>query len=332
MGRNPAAAILATAYYLPEQIVSNEALAAEFPEWNVHKISDKTGFVSRRLAGEDEFATDLAYKACQKLFEEVTVSPSEVDFLILVTQSPDYALPTSACIMQNRLGLPTTIGALDVNLGCSGFIYGLSLAKGLVETGQATCVLLVTAETYSKHMNPCDKSVRTIFGDGAAATLVGATDPDTPPHLGPFAFGTDGSGAMNLVVPGSGVRPAFVTPAGNNKYLYMNGPEIFAFTLQRVPEIVSQILAKAELSLDAVDAFVFHQANKYILQHLQQKLDIDDERFIMASAEAGNTVSSSIPIALANAKQSGSLRAGQRIMLVGFGVGYSYAACLARLL
>lgn len=327
----PTAAILATAYHLPDRVVSNEDLAAEFPEWNVHKISEKTGFVSRRLAEDGEFVTDLACKACQALFTETAVSPASVNFLILVTQSPDYALPSSACIVQHRLGFPTTVGALDVNLGCSGFIYGLSLAKGLVETGQATRVLLVTAETYSKYMDPQDKSVRTIFGDAAAATLVGAAAEISQPGLGPFVFGTDGSGAMNLVVPGSGLRPAFPTPAGSDKYLYMNGPEIFTFTLQRVPEIISQLLDKAGLSLDALDAFIFHQANRYILRHLQQKLGIPDKKFVMASAESGNTVSSSIPIAMANAMQDGVLHSGQTVMLVGFGVGYSYAACLVRL-
>ena len=186
-----AARIRAIATHLPARVLGNDELAALYPSWPAEKILDKTGIRERRIAADDETAADLAAAAADALFASGRCSREEVDFLILCTQAPDFILPTTACLLQDRLGLRRDIGALDVNLGCSGFVYGLSLATGLIAAGAASRILLLTADTYSKYIHARDKSVRTLFGDGAAATLIEASDTGS---LGPFVFGTDGSG------------------------------------------------------------------------------------------------------------------------------------------
>ena len=199
------AAVGPIAVHLPERVETNAQLKAEFPDWDMDLIFEKTGIAARHIAAPDECASDLAVAAAQKLFHEHDVDPHSIDFVLLCTQTPDYPLPTTACLLQSRLGLRTNVGALDFNLGCSGFVYGLSLADGLIRSGAAKRVLLLTAETYSKYIHPADRSLRTIFGDGAAATLIEAAD---EPTLSAFQFGTDGTGADTLLVTKGGAAPA----------------------------------------------------------------------------------------------------------------------------
>jgi 3-oxoacyl-[acyl-carrier-protein] synthase-3 len=315
-------------YHLPANSLTNEDLSRVFPEWGADKIGAKTGIENRWLAGEEELSSDLAEAAARKLFARLAVAASAIDFVLFCSQTPDYVLPTTACLLQDRLGIPTTAGALDFNLGCSGFVYGLSLAKGLIETGQASQVLLLTGETYSKILDPADRSVRTIFGDAGAATLVvGADGVDS--SLGPFVFGTDGSGAGNLICRRFGWRQDGGGQLGG-ACLRMNGPEIFNFTLRSVPAAVERLLSKSGRQLDEIDLFVFHQANEYMLEHLRKKMGIPAEKFWVSMAHCGNTVSNSIPIALRDAQVAGRLRAGHLVMLVGFGVGYSWGATLVK--
>ena len=323
---------------VPENVLDNEQLASEYEGWPAEKILSKTGIRTRHIAAPDECASDLAVRAARKLMDDLSLDASAVDFLLYCTQTPDYILPTTACVVQHRLGLPVSCGALDFNLGCSGYVYGLGLAKALIESGQARTILLLTADTYSKLLNPADKSVRTIFGDAAAATLIVADERET--LMGPFVYGTDGAGAENLIVPTGGMRRRPVCDAslipddsGNARTvndLYMNGAEIFNFTLRMVPEAVTQLLTKAGVDQDSVDLFVFHQANRFMLDHLRRKLKIPAEKFVIAMEDVGNTVSSSIPIALQHAATGGQLKSGQLVMLVGFGVGYSWGATLMR--
>lgn len=338
------AVIQAIEYHLPERVLSNAELAAEFPDWTAEKIEDKTGIAERRIAAGNECASDLAEAAAKKLFASGACKPEEIDFVMLCTQTPDYFLPTTACLLQHRLGITTSAGALDFNLGCSGFVYGLGMAKGLIESGQATKVLLLTADTYSKFIHPHDKSVRTLFGDGAAATLITAE-----PHpagqngcsMGPFLYGTDGSGGNCLIVPQGGMRTPIsrVVPeavwdqSGNARTpenLYMAGAEIFSFTMTTVPKTVHAFLERTGITLDQVDYVVFHQANQYILENLRRKLRIPPEKFWNSMRNSGNTISSTVPIALHQAWTNGYIRNGQRVLLVGFGVGYSWAAALIR--
>lgn len=331
-----AARISAIDYYLPETELTNEELSGQFPEWTVAKIAAKTGIQKRHVVGVNEFASDLAVKAAQKLFMNQAIVPEVIDFLILCTQSPDYFMPSTAAAVQHRLGLRQGIGATDMNLGCSGYVYALGLAKGLIESGLAGNVLVITTDTYSRYVNPGDKSVRTLFGDGASASLV--TGVEDHEHLLAFTYGTDGSGANALIVPNGGLRSggdiapnASVETRGleSNGYdLYMDGPAIFNFTLDVVPSSVKSILRKANLALGDVDLFVFHQANAYMLEHLRKKLGIDPDRFFVSLAESGNTVSSTIPIALAEAERQGALTLGMKVMLLGFGVGLSWGGLI----
>jgi 3-oxoacyl-[acyl-carrier-protein] synthase-3 len=332
------AAIAAIEYYLPEKTVTTGDLSALFPEWSVGKIDDKTGIRVRHIAAPEECSSDLAVAAATKLFNSGVCGPEAIDYVLFCTQSPDYFLPTTACLIQDRLGIPTTAGALDFNLGCSGYVYGLGLAQGLIATGQASRVLLLTAETYSKFLHPRDRSVRTIFGDAASATLLTAEEAAAP-LIGPFVYGTDGRGGLNLIVPAGGMRRprtaesavAVEDETGNVRSpdnLYMSGADIFSFTIDAVPKAVGVLLQKAEISLADVDLFVFHQANRYMLEHLRKRLKIPPEKFQLTLEHCGNTVSSTIPIALKHAALEGRLRAGSRIMVVGFGVGYSWGAAM----
>jgi len=332
------AAIRAIEYYLPERTLPTAQLAERFPDWSVAKIDAKTGIQCRHIAAPEECASDLAVAAARKLFASGACRPEQIDFVLLCTQSPDYFLPTTACLVQNRLGIPTSAGALDFNLGCSGYIYGLGLAEGLIQSGQASSVLLLTAETYSKFLNENDRSVRTIFGDAAAATLLTAAETDHP-LIGPFVYGTDGAGGENLIVPAGGLRrprspetaAAKEDEQGNIRAaddLFMNGPEIFNFTLSAVPPTIHALLEKSGTALDQIDLFVFHQANRYMLDHLRKRMGIPAEKFVLAMQDCGNTVSSTIPIALKLSAER--ITGGSTVMLVGFGVGYSWGATLWR--
>lgn len=336
--KNVTARLKDIAVYLPDSVLGNDELAKLYPEWPAEKILEKTGISERHIAGEQQTAGDMAYEAARNLFAQGKVDAQDVDFIILCTQAPDYVLPTTACLLQDRLGLSRQVGALDINLGCSGFVYGLSLAKGLIETGAARCVLLLTADTYSKYIHPLDKSVRTLFGDAAAATAVVASEASEE-AIGPFVFGTDGSGAKNLIVAAGMYRlPKScdtsieqIDDSGNVRSrdnLYMNGAEVMAFSLKEVPKAADELLLKASKAKEDMDFFVLHQANKFMLEALRKKLKVPQEKLPIMVEDCGNTVSSTIPITLFRLRQQGRLRQGHQLMLIGFGVGYSWAACL----
>lgn len=323
----------AISYYLPGATLNNEQLTREFPEWDVDKVYNKVGVRTRHLARKDETAGDLAEKAARKLFEEYDVSPADIDFVLLCTQSPDHFLPSTACILQNRLGIPTSAGAFDYNLGCSGCIYGMAMAKGLICVGLASNVLLLTAETYTKYLHPMDKSNRAIFGDGAAACLISKEKGFA--KIGDFVLGTDGSGAPNLMVRSGAARQPEKTGretmdddghTNYEDYLYMNGSAIFNFTLETVPPLMKSLLSKSGLEKSEVDYYVFHQANKYMLSTLRKVCGIPADRFYVDLEETGNTVSSTIMIGLNECLKAGKIVPGMRVMVCGFGVGLSYGA------
>jgi 3-oxoacyl-[acyl-carrier-protein] synthase III len=327
------AAVTAIASHLPAAVLDNAELA-EATGWAAEKIWEKTGIRERRVAAADETAGDLAAEAGRKLLAQTGVDPGSIDMLLFCTETPDYLLPATACLLHGRLGLRPGCGALDYNLGCSGYVYGLALAQGLVASGAARRVLLLTADTYSKLINPRDRSVRTLFGDAATATLVEVGE--ATGAIGPFVFGTDGTGAERLIVRTGGARQPRTVETGIEQedahgnlrsadQLYMDGPEIMAFTLKAVPEAVRQLLERAALSLDSFDHVVLHQANGFLLERLRRKLAVAPERFVVALERVGNTVSSSLPLAL-EPLLSGGGGARRRALLVGFGVGYSWAA------
>lgn len=327
--------IKAITYTLPETEVTNENLVEVFPEWSVEKIADKVGINKRYITAGNETSADLALKAAKKLFaENPEIKKAEIDFLLFCTQSPDYFLPTSACIIQDKLDLPTSCGALDFNLGCSGYVYGLSLAKGLICGGIAKNILLLTGETYSKFMHPMDKGNRTIFGDAGSATLISV---EGFAEIGNFSLGTDGKGADNLIVRTGGMRnrkninDLKFEENGNplsSDHLYMNGAEIFNFTIDAVPSLVESTISKNNLFPNEIDGYVFHQANKFMLNYLRKKLKIESDNFHYYMSEVGNTVSSTIPIVLVEKLKDNVLTGN--ILIAGFGVGYSWGGCVLK--
>lgn len=326
--------IKAISYYLPEKVVTNEQLIEEFPEWSVEKIAKKVGINERHIAADDETAGDMAFKAAEKLIAENNVDKAEIDFVLLCTQSPDYFLPSTSCIIQNRLGLPTKCGAFDFNLGCSGYEYGLAVAKGFIMSGVAKNILLLTAETYNKHIHPKDKGNRTIFGDGASASLIST---DGFSKIGEFVLGSDGSGYDRLIHKTGAMR--HYQPMNDfhedengtllsSDHLFMDGKAIFDFTSDIVPPMIDETLKKNNLTSEDVDLYVFHQANKYMINYLRKLMEIEKDKFYVFMETVGNTVSSTIPIALCEAQKEGRLHGN--VVLAGFGVGLSYGATIIK--
>ena len=322
--------IRAISYYLPDTVVTNDQLIKEFPEWSVDKVSSKVGVNNRHIVSDGETAGDLAETAARKLFEEYRINPTTIDFVLLCTQSPDYLLPPTACILQNKLGIPTSAGAFDYDLGCSGCVYGMAVAKGLIAAGIAHNVLLLTAETYSKYLHPSDKSNRSIFGDGAAACLIST---EGMAEIGDFSLGTDGSGASKLILKTGGARTPEKTGKSSidveghtrfDDFLYMNGGGIFNFTLDAVPAMMNDILAKNHLKKENVDYYVFHQANKFMLNTIRKVCALPKDKFYINLEDTGNTVSSTVFIALKDSFAKGLITSGMKVMVAGFGVGLSW--------
>lgn len=306
--------------YVPSVKITNEEIAARFPEWDSQKILDKIGIAERYITEENEFTSDIAVKAIENLRKEHQVDLSSVDYLILCTQTPDYKLPTTACLVQDRAGLLKSCAAIDINQGCSGYIYGLSLAAALVSSGSFKNVLLVTAEVYSKSIHPDDKGNISLFGDAATATLISDTGEY---EIGKFTLGSDGSGFENLIIKNGGGKVKSNDDTSNpDNYLYMNGSAIFEFTSKNIPPLVAANLRLNEVEKSDIGLFVFHQANTFMLSFLRKRIGIPEDRFLINMISYGNTVSSSIPLAF----QSSLTANNDKVMLVGFGVGYSWGA------
>lgn len=322
-------------YYLPERRVTNEQLSERFPEWSAQKIAGKTGITERPVSAPGELSSDMAVAAAERLFETHGVDRSSIDFLIICSQSPDYYFPATACQVQDRLGLSKHTGALDITLGCSGYVYSLAVAHGLITSGIAQRLLLITSETITKFIGEQDKGNLTLFGDAAAATLLSSDGVCRPSG---FKMGTDGGGGKHIIMKRGGMRqPGFVDDPlaqdafGNVRdpnYLHMDGPEVFNFTLGTVPELVGSILAGQGLELSQIDHFIFHQANAFMLEHLRRQLKIPSEKFIFSMEKTGNTVASTLPIALYESWNSGRIQAGDTVLLAAFGTGYSWGGCL----
>lgn len=314
-------------FSLPEAFESNEDLLIENPDWDMAKIYEKTGVARRYRAAPGQTAADLCVEAAEKLFQSGKVPKSEIGALLFCTQSPDYALPTTACIIQDRLGLAKRTAAFDFNLGCSGFVYGLAIAGAMVESCLSRNVLLLCGETYTKYIDAHDRACRPIFSDAGSAALIQRSE---QPMIGPFELGTDGSGYQNLIVSNSGARLTGQGPLHEIQRLRMDGPSVFVFTRTMVPKSIRDLLALSGLGLEEIDLFVFHQASKLVLDSLIKNLNLPEQKVIRDLETIGNTVSATIPIALKRAFDAGRLTQGQRVMLVGFGVGYSWGACLMR--
>ena len=327
-------------YCLSSKPITNKDLEAEFDEITADAIFAKTGISTRFQTEGDVLASDLGFLAAKKLFKEYNIQKETIDYLIFVSSCLDYKSPTTACVLQNRLGLKTTIGAIDILHGCTGFIYGLSAAQGLIATDQAEKILLITADSPTKLVHPEDLELLSIFSDGAAATIVTNQNSKVSGKIGKFVFGTDGIGAKNLMSTRSGMRnPTDANWFKENKAipsglkwgkLEMNGSQIFIFSIRTVPKLVNNILSKENLAIEDIDLFVFHQANGVMLDFLRSKLRIPKKKFYLNIENKGNTVSATIPIALKDAFLEGLITKGCKVLVAGFGIGYSWGGTVIR--
>jgi len=330
--------VSALTYYLPERVVTNEDLQRENPDWDMSRIAGKVGIQQRHIAGPNETSSDLAYSAGRRLLDGIGIDAQSIDAVIFCTQTPDYLLPTSACVLQHRLGVRQDAAAFDINQGCSGYVYGLALAKSMIAGGLASKVLFLTGETYSKLIHPRDRTVRVLFGDAGSATLItagNANDATLGARIGPAVLGSDGSGADNLIVRAGGARLAKSAQTSveetdaigctrTPEHLFMDGQAITTFAIQRVPQLLDQLQSRAGLTSDAIRWYVFHQANSFMNERLRGRLKLPADRVPTYIENVGNTVVNTIPIVLR--EHGASFAKGDVAALVGFGVGYSWGA------
>lgn len=325
--------------YFPERVITNADLGELFPGFKIQELTRLTGVQNRHLSADDETSVDMGVKAVLQLFDETTTDINEIGYVLFCSAGGDYITPPSACILHDRVGLPANCGALDINQGCTGFLYGLNLADSLIGAGQTRKVLLVTSEAITKTLHEKDKANRAIFGDAGVATLISARKDSS--MASDFVFGTDGSKHEHIIIRQGRERFAslsfeegdFIDAQGNirnHRNFYMNGTEVFNFSVARAPELVNDLLSRYQVTMDQVDLFVFHQANRIILETIGRKLKIPAEKLVIEMQDTGNTVSSSIPIALQKLEQKGILKRGMTIMLAGFGVGFSWGGTLLK--
>jgi 3-oxoacyl-[acyl-carrier-protein] synthase-3 len=331
--------ILATEFSLPEQTLSYEELEERFGSDAMKKVMKGAGIRNRRVAPPHVTGSDLAYDAACRLIEHHHIDRDSIDLLIFCTQSPDYFLPSTACVLHERLGLKQQCASFDINLGCSQYIYALAVAHGMLSTGVASKALILTGDTMSRTLHSMDRSVVPLLGDAGSASLIGEV-PEGQGFLG-FELGTDGTGHKYLIIPAGGFRmPVSEETArettdeeGNVRTLqnlYMNGAAIFHFAISVVPIALQSLLAKLHLSIEDVDFFLFHQANKFMLDYLFKKLKIPPEKTHFFLEDMGNTSGSTVPLVLTDAWRAGKIRPGALVCMMGFGVGLSWAATVVR--
>lgn len=329
--------IKAISYYLPEKVYSNDDFFRDFPNAKGSSL-EKVGVKKRHIVAPGQTASDLAFEAAEKLFEEHKIDRSQIDFLILANLEPDYYTPSSSCVIHGRLGLEKKCGTTDFTHGCSAYVYGLGMADGFIHSMGAKNVLLLTASVLSHTFHPKDKSSHFVFGDGASATLITSSQ---QAGLGPYVYGTDGKGFERIIVRDGHAR----NPLDEDSYVektdeygnvtspahfYMDGVNVFLFSIRTVPPMITGLLEKAGLTQDDIDLFVFHQPNKFLNETLRKKTGIPEDKFVHCIEDFGNTVQATIPIALYESKLNGRLKPGMKVVLAGFGVGLSWAATIAR--
>ena len=326
------ARIRAISSYLPATIESNSELVDA-------RFIKKLGVQCRHICGKDEAAGDLAFKAAEKLFAEHNIDRHETDFILLCTQHPDHLGPHTSGHLQHRLGLKKSVGTMDISLGCSGYVYGLAIAKGLIETGLAKKILFITSSVYTKYINARDKATRPLFGDGATATWIDGGDKE---NLRAFVFGSDGSRYDKLIIPVGGSRhlprenPEVFSTDDNGNYrsnyeIFMDGMAITYFTLREVPPLVDAVLTAAKLTRADLDYCIFHQANKFMMTYLRDKAGLNEVPFHNDISKTGNLVSGSVPLAIEQVVKEVGAQSLKRVMLAGYGVGLSWAGCIADL-
>ena len=324
-------------WYVPERFETNEFLVQEFGTWTPEKIFHKTGIRKRHIADAGKTASYYHALVANRFFEEhPDIARDTIDMLVVCTETRDYIAPATACVVHSLIGLRKTCGAVDYELGCSGYLYGLGLAKGFITSGIARRVLLVTGDVVAKYANKQDKSIRTLFGDGFTATLLEASATD---RVTGFDYGTDGTGYRDIIIEaGAEAMPysettgeAYTNRFGNThskENIYMDGRKVLEFSVGEVPGSVGRTLERAGLKLDDIDLVVFHQASQLLLERVRDTLGVPPEKYVIDMADTGNTVSSTVPIALARAVAAGRLKAGMKVLVSGFGVGLSWGTAV----
>lgn len=306
---------------LPSGVEDVSHLAARFGAEQAERIAQATGIHRRHIAAPGQCMSDLALPAGRELLDGLGWTGDQVDLLICVTQTPDHPLPATACLLQHRLGLGRQCAAFDVGLGCSGYVYGLWLAASLLAGMGQGRALLVAGDTTSHTLDRNDRSVAPLFGDAATVT---ALEWDANAGTLTIDVGTDGAGAPYLIQPGGGTRQ----PDG--PLLFMDGTQVFAFTLREVPKAIAATLAAAGTDMAGIDHVILHQANEMMLRRLGAKIGAGPDQLVLALADRGNTSSATIPLAMTDAL-AGSLGTGQRnLLLCGFGVGWSWGSAVWR--
>lgn len=330
--------ILDIEYALPVKIITNEQLQNENPDWDMHNVETKSGVKERHIVSDGETAFDLAKQACDKLFIEGRQSKSDIDALIFCTQSPDYIMPSNAFLLHDYLDLNENVLAFDYTLACSGYVYGLAIARALIVSGTATKVLLATGDTYSRYINPGDRSARVLFGDGAAVTLITASK--TEEGIRDLMLATSGKHHSKFYIPAGGSRrpkendPINEIDASGNvrteNDIHMDGMAVWSFIQSTVPLQIRSLMDRNFLSADDIHLFVFHQASKMTLESLRRALRLPESKVYLNIARTGNLVSASLPVALKNALDESRIQTGNLILISGFGVGLSWGSLLIK--
>jgi 3-oxoacyl-[acyl-carrier-protein] synthase-3 len=295
---------------VPKQKLDMKDLEDKFSANDIKRIAMSTGIDSVRIATNEQKTSDFCFAATQHLLKRLFLQGTDIDGIIFVSQTPDHRMPSTSCILQHKLGLPTTAVAFDINYGCSGYIYGLYQASLLINSGSCQRVLVCVGDTISKHLNPDDQKARLVFGDGGAATIVEKGE-------GSFTFNimTDGSGYESLIIP---------SKEGKEGYLEMDGSKIMEFALREVPPSIETVLNLLNWSKEDLDMLVFHQANKFMIDYLRKKMELPKEILPIAVKDYGNTGPTSIPLALCACQDEFKKR--EKVILSGFGVGLSWGS------
>lgn len=318
--------LTALAYEVPSDSLSHEELQQRYGAAKIDRLAESTGIYNRRVCGDGEIGSDLAFRCAERVLSSASFPRDSIDLLIVATQMPDYLLPTTACILQDKLGLSKNCAAFDINLGCSQFVYAHSVAHSMIAAGLVNRALVITCDTPSKIIEQDDLTVSPLFGDGATASILEASTENIGYQS--FCFGTDGSEHEALIWKGSGMRDVDSSNQYLRKPMIMNGQKIFLFTLQVVPKYVDALLRKNQLTVDDIQFFALHQASGLIIDSISKKLKLQAHQFNRIYSQYGNSGGSTVGISLWHGLNSGQIKPNSKIAMSAFGVGLSWANAL----
>lgn len=329
LSSTPACAIRAVCSSVPARLFDNLKETTAFEPEEVDKVVKMAGVRTRHMASDRICSSDLCAAAARKVLERLHWEPASVDGLIFVTQSQDYLLPSTACLVQQWLGLPDTCAAFDVGLGCSGYPYGLWLGAMMLATGGLKRVLVLHGETPTRFCDRSDRSVALLFGDAGSATALEAL-PDAAGERWWFSLHTDGSGWRDLIIEGGGFRNRFPADARKN-FVSMNGANIFNFAIKRVPSMIEETLRGAQVDRSTLDYLILHQSNLFIMRHLAKKTGFSEAKIPFTIQKFGSAGGPSVPLTLTQGNLSRPTDRALRLLLVGYGVGLSWGTALLSL-